>query len=209
MIKDDTGFASRQLQEPTGLNQSALNSLLHAMEDSEQILRTIRGKRTYEILLNTDNPDVQWVLNQDPPVAQPTLAESVRLPTPTDPFMHEPEPALESESEPVEYEPNLADLADALLRRVVMVLNRPPVEDQSQLVADLRKELSNIRLNLETALQAVKDQDLEIDKLRRENKELKSRVGRRDPHLTQTLRSMLSPQDWDKLMREVPKEKGD
>lgn len=161
-IKDEAGFASRQLLEPSKLNQPALSSMLRAMEADEQIIRSIKGKRCFEIVLNTDNNDVQWVLKTAVRVSKPAQLEPLEEP-PT-PLIEIPQAVVE------QFIPQVASLstqdydaiAEAIVRGLLVRLSR--VDREAALEARVKELEGRLARTIEYAQGLRRDRERLLNK---------------------------------------------
>jgi hypothetical protein len=125
-----------------------MSSLLRVMEEDGQIVRDVRGKNTYEILLVEEGPGVSQVAPktpqkaENPPQAEPEAPASVLAPDdtvfqpPVGPEPSEPEPFIPPPD--LDYE----ELAVALLDQVFKVLSSRDPERWAEERRDLTAKLA-------------------------------------------------------------------
>jgi len=94
LVHDSSGRATSMIQPVVSITPQGLSSILRAMDEDGQVVREIKGKRTYSILLNVDNPIVKRVLHDKKPVLQvPHRAKKQDQEVkPSTPILGEPEP---------------------------------------------------------------------------------------------------------------------
>lgn len=152
MIADPSGFASRNiveymLQHDHPLTPQGVVNILKAMAKDNQIVRDVRGKRTYSILLNLNDPFVKVTLER--PVQQ-TLIEPVPViqPEPESPEIEVPQEVVDRFTKPQPASQPYIDydlLAEHVVERLAYLLSRPARENQ------LHNEINTLKERLHRA----------------------------------------------------------
>lgn len=170
VVTNDSGRATAHLMNMAGLlgdsTQSAVASVLKAMEKDGWIEREVRGKRTFAISLNPEAKDVSRLID----------------------YFESEKP---EEEEVVEVTPeandtsivDAANVADELLLRVVEILNNPTSEDlhhrlgeQTEYANTMRARCTKMEKEIQEMKTSLEAKDARIAALNREKTQLESNL---------------------------------
>ena len=155
MVTDSNGFASNKIREfmvahGHPLAPQGVSNILRAMSEDNQLIRQIRGKRTYSILLNTDDEFVIDTLAAAP-VPEPQVEATPPVELDEEPVNRygevepEPENPLAWKSEQIDNPLPVQHidydlLAERVVERLAYLLFRPAREAQLHSEVDDLKE---------------------------------------------------------------------
>ena len=196
-ITDDQGRATAKLAALTGHN-TGLTNLLTDMEKEGLIIRHIKGKRCYEIIVGE--------LPEDWPHYQPEYLGIEEL--------AHVESSVPIGSPYVEPEPDVMQLADAVLKRVAEILAMPEKyqSDQERLASvledndRLRNQVKALEIRVQEASDTVTAKQLEANGLRQRVRELEANLEAATQKSNRVVDYEVQKQ-LAKIMQEKPREK--
>lgn len=172
-VRDTTGRASDKLATMAGINRLLAIETLKLMERDGQIVRDIRGKRTFEIRLPKPGETPEQIRKRAlDRAAQPPSGRTPKpkAGTPTEAMVvaHMPPPAPPEPTPPPAPEPateikiETTELAAALLRHVIDLANAPNRNEQ---------QTAQLKRDYQTSQQRLGDAVAETQRLRRQLRE--------------------------------------